>query len=310
MLVHINRQPIVGPWGGGAHFINAFHEFADGCREGIELDKDITGRANPDVILLVGLENDMRGGISAEQAIMYQMGIKPACKLVLRVNENDARKASHGVDDMWVKVSKYIDSTVFVSKWLQDYFNERGWACKDQHVIYNGVQRSVFKSGTKLDNGKLNIAAHHWSDNKMKGADVYEKIDQLVGEHPDKFSFTYIGRHQCNFQHTKVIRPLHGKALGDELGKYDVYVSASRFDPGPNHVTEALACGLPTYVHKDGGGAVEFAGLDHAFENWERLRDILVTKACAPNSSAIALNDWKTCVREYIDVLWTTGQKT
>ena len=148
MLVHINRRPISGPWGGGAHFINAFHQFADGSRDGVVLDKDITGRANPDTILLVGLENDMRGGISAEQAIMYQMAIKPSCKLVLRVNENDARKATRDIDEAWVKVSRYVDSTVFVSRWLQDYFNERGWACVDQHVICNGVQRGVFKPGT------------------------------------------------------------------------------------------------------------------------------------------------------------------
>jgi hypothetical protein len=32
---------------------------------------------------------------------------------------------------------------------------------------------------------------------------------------------------------------MFGKELGDELGKYDVYASASRFDPGPNHIIES-----------------------------------------------------------------------
>lgn len=304
MKVYMNRRPIRGPWGGGNAFFRAYHEYAS--QPGLELVQANAMNINPDVILLAGLENESPQEISVEQAVMYKMYMKPDCKIVLRVNENDARKGTNYVDDMLLKVSEHIDATVFVSHWLKDHFDKKGWACNNNTVIYNGVDKDIFKPNTKFNNGKLNIVAHHWSDNRMKGADIYEQIDKFVGENSDKFTFTYIGRHQCNFQHTKVIKPLSGKALGDELGKYDVYVSASRFDPGPNHVIESIACGLPTYVHKDGGGCVEFASVDAVFHDWETLK--LLLNMCAPGmvntvNHSFRLFTWQECVKKYNDFL-------
>jgi len=318
MQVYINRGPVQGPWGGGAKFFNAYWEFTGehdpltlavsqgfpaGSRGDIELCDDPSMNINPDVMLIVGLDNQGPTQISIDQAVMYQLYVKPTCKIVLRVNECDARKGTTGMDEMLLKVSEHVDGTVFVSNWLKDYFNEKGWACKEQTVIYNGVQRSIFKQQPKLNNGKLNIVAHHWSDNRMKGADVYEKIDELVGEQPDKFAFTYVGRHQCDFKNTKVIRPLHGHALGAELGKHDVYVSGSLFDPGPNHILESLACELPTYVHRDGGGAVEFAGCDSTYVSWTDLKNRLEHHLHPTGVPAIHLRSWKESVAEYNDFL-------
>ena len=320
MQVYINRRVVRGPWGGGNLFVKAYHELAPGPNVEVVLNEG--AGVNPDVILLAGLENDGRD-ISAEQAIMYKM-YGADCQIVLRVNENDARKGTSHVDDMLLKISEHIDGTVFVSHWLQDYFNAKGWACKNQTVIYNGVDGDVFKPQPKLNNGKVNIVAHHWSDNRMKGADIYEEIDRFVGENPDRFAFTYIGRHKCDFKHTNVVRPLSGKALGEELGKHDVYVSASRFDPGPNHILEALACGLKTFVHEDGGGCVEFAGQSHAYPSWDRLKELLeglttgrTNPACqlaGPDlitpCDAVNPKSWQTCVQEYNSFLEATWQRS
>lgn len=311
MKVYVNRRPQRGPWGGGNMFVKACHELMPQNTD-IEFLLNENGSINPDVILLAGLENDGRD-ISAEQAIMYKMYVKPTCQIVLRVNENDARKGTNHMDEMLLKVSEHVDGTVFVSEWLRDYFMAKGWACQNNTVIYNGVDFDVFKPQPKLNNGKLNIVAHHWSDNRMKGADIYETLDRFVGANSDLFTFTYIGRHKCDFQHTKVIKPLSGKALGDELGKYDVYVSASRFDPGPNHILEALACGLPTYVHIDGGGCVEFAGHDHTYYSWEQLQSLLLENAQQgymqrPNRS-FTPPTWQKCVQEYNAFLEATWQK-
>lgn len=307
MKTYINRRPINGPWGGGALFQNAFWQFADGD-QGVELLKDPVRSLRPNVILLSGLLNQSPDEISAEQAVMYRMYADPTCKIVLRVNENDARKGTTTMDQSLLKLFPHMDGIVFVSNWLRDYFHRLGWQGTNDTVIVNGVDGEIFKPGPKFDNGKLNIVAHHWSDNPLKGADIYEQIDRLVGENPDQFSFTYIGRHRCNFKHTKHIKPLYGKELGEELGKYDAYVSASRFDPGPNHVLEALACGLPTYVHKDGGGAVEFAGLPASYESWVDLKNRLTTKLHPTGVPAINLSTWQTCVQEYNRFLVHTCQ--
>jgi len=313
--VYINRKVRSGPYGGGNLFVKAFHEIAPKIA-GVEVLIDPTMNINPDIILCAGLENESPQEIGVEQALMYKTYVKPDVKLVLRVNENDVRKGTSHMDTALVTISEHIDSTVFVSKWLQEYFADKGWKCPNQTVIHNGVDKEIFKAQPKLDNGKLNIVAHHWSDNYLKGADIYEKLDELVGEHPDKFAFTYIGRHQCNFKNTKVIRPLHGKALGEELGKHDVYVSASRFDPGPNHVLEALACGMPTYVHEDGGGAVEFAGVPCTYKNWYQLEQILnATHSLGPSvqrhlfpDNSVKLLTWQECIEEYNRFLEATWQ--
>lgn len=257
MKVYVNRSVVNGPWGGGNMFVKAFRKFAPD--NGVELLKPDEMKTAPDVILLVGIGDDGFDA-SMERCIMYKLhaatSFNKDVKLVMRVNENDARKATQDVDDYLLKLSKYVDATVFVSDWLRDYFTEKGWSTQPQHqhVIINGVDRDVFKPQPKLDNGKMNIVAHHWSDNPLKGFDIYDQLDKFVGENSEKYSFTYIGRHRNSFEHAKTVRPLYGTALGEELGKHDVYVSASRFDPGPNHILEALACNLPVYVHKDGGG--------------------------------------------------------
>ena len=226
MKIYVNRVPIKGPWGGGAHFVNAFHEFA--ALLGHELVPPNSMTTTPEVLLLAGLDND-GNGVSAEQAINFKWMMAAQSrnvKLVLRVNECDARKGTRHVDNHLLKLFPHMDSIVFVSHWLREYFMEKGWHGNNDTVIINGLNKEIFRSQPKLDNGKINIVAHHWSDNRMKGADTYEKIDKLVGDHKDLLSFTYIGRHNCNFKHTNVIKPLSGKQLGDELGKHDIYVSA------------------------------------------------------------------------------------
>lgn len=301
MKIYVNRAPVNRAWGGGSNFFKALFECLEKSPDHqlIPPTDQITA---PDVLLLVGLDNDGTG-ISAEQAVMYKSMIqgKRDVKLILRVNECDARKNTKHVDRGLLELSKYIDGTVFVSNWMRDYFLEKDWKCRNHTTIPNGVDGKIFKPADKLNNNKINIVSHHWSDNPMKGFDVYEKLDKFVGNNNDKFTYAYIGRDRRTFKHTNVIPPLFGQKLGDELGRYDVYVSASRFDPGPNHIAESISCELPTYVHADGGGCVEFAGSDHTYRNWEELQKILVDGQFTPNSTKFSV--WSDCVDQYVKFL-------
>lgn len=260
--------------------------------------------AKPDVILLAGLD-DEGSGISAEKAIAYKIMMAASgknVKIVMRVNENDARKGTTNVDARVLSLLSNVDAVVFVSSWLQAYYASKGYSDKST-VIVNGVNSSSYKPNTKFNNGKLNIVTHHWSNNQMKGFDVYETIDRFVGA-SDAFSFTYIGRHRNTFKHTRTIEPLYGDALGSELGRYDVYVSGSRWDPGPNHVLESIACGLPTYVHRDGGGSVEFAGTKFAYSSMDELVGMLKTSSTADVSQQRTIvRPWETCVSEFANLM-------
>jgi glycosyltransferase involved in cell wall biosynthesis len=319
--LYVNRAPVRGPWGGGNMFVQALYRYAE------EFDIHIIPPEDhfspPDAALVIALDDDEQTtGLGVGRLIGYKLlqesqGEK--FKLILRVNENDARKATRGVDDLWCKASEYIDATIWVSNWLQSYYGHR-WKCQRNSTIINGVDREIFKLNEKIrdenlaqEAQRLNIVAHHWSNNALKGFDIYEAIDQLVGQRSDDFTFTYIGRHRSTFKNSKVIGPLSGRRLGEELGKYDVYVSASRFDPGPNHILEALACQLPTYVHKDGGGAVEFVNDPKCvFDDFNHLVHLLDIDLSAKRANCLGtvdiqeypeLIDWKESIRKYCEYI-------
>jgi len=297
MKAYINRKPVVGPWGGGNLWVKSCYElFPKFGLTIVDIDK------NPDVIFIAGLGSE-DGCISVMDAIRYKIIRKQLghdVKLILRVNENDARKGTIGIDESIKEISKEMDCVVFVSKWLKDYFGAETWNVRTA-CINNGVDKCIFgPSSSKMNNQKINIVTHHWSDNFMKGFDIYDQIDRWTSLNED-YTFTYIGRDRGTFKNTRVIKPLFGKSLGEELSKYDVYVSASRFDPGPNHIIESLSCGLPTYVHKDGGGCVEFAGFSHVYENVDSLFKILKKKNYNLNTQWYPEN-WENCILRFASI--------
>ena len=219
LKVYINRPENHSPWGGGAKFVNSFFKYAP--EFGIDVIKPSDQVTAPDVALVVDIvDSELGSGLA--KLVQYREFNKfddRKFKIVLRVNENDARKATTHVDKNLILASEYVDSTIFVSHWLQNYFLEKGWVCDDQSVVYNGVDHDIFRPQPKLNNGKINIVTHHWSNNYLKGFDIYDRLDEFVGLNSNRFTFTYIGRERGSFKNTKLVHPLSGKALGSELGK-------------------------------------------------------------------------------------------
>ena len=289
--IFFNVAPVEGPWGGGNLILLAFREYVK-----LHNDFDIVFSLSdsPDIVFIMNLTStdygcDINGIINYIESF-------PETYVIHRVNECDARKKTNYVDEMISQFSHWADLTFFVSNWMKEYHIERGWAGNRSCVVYNGVNNDHFKPSNKIQNGKINIVTHHWSDNTMKGFDVYDEIDGLVG---DNITFTYIGRERGTFKNTRVVSPLYGKELGQELGRYDLYVSGSRFDPGPNHILESLSCGIPTYVHKDGGGAVEFAGPENVYSEVSELIHKLLGNKNTFNNDIITLDSWESIVSKY-----------
>lgn len=289
----LNRSPIEGPWGGGNLLVSAI------CKYFREAGHEVVHKFEPDIDVIF-MQDPRPGntGISVNQIASWKIK-NPGVKIIHRVNECDARKGTQGVDKFLSECSRYTDSTVFVSNWMRDYHISKGWGCSNVDVIYNGVDLDHFKKSDKINNGKVNIVTHHWSSNRMKGFDVYESIDEFVKD--TDFTFTYIGRELGTFKNTKIIEPLFGENLGRELSRYDLYISGSLWDPGPNHILESIACQIPTYVTARGGGAVEFAGKDHTFENMDQLFRIIRSRSYVNNS--LQINSWRRCADQYLDVV-------
>ena len=297
MKIYINRNPVEGPWGGGNNFVKAMYKELPLL--GYEIINDPYVKT-PDVIFLQSPKPDHISRFSINDAIQIKKKYKQT-KLILRVNDCDARKGTNEVDDMWVQCSRYVDKTIFVSNWIKEYFLKKEWSCKENHVVYNGVNLKHFKERDKIKNGKINIVTHHWSNNRMKGFDIYEEIDKLVGV-DDRLTFTYIGRDLGTFKNTQVIQPIFGEALGVELSKYDIYVSDSKYDPGPNHILESLACKIPTYVCKNGGGSVEFVGKENTFTSIKDFIEKIMGNKYY-KSGIIDVHEWSKCIEKIKEVI-------
>ncbi len=291
MKVLVNRRIVEGPWGGGNNFIralvqglqNAGHEVTNKLEPGIDCFFIADPRPNSDCI---GLADFMR--------VRDEF---PNVKLIQRINECDARKNTEHMDNFLLQCSSVIDTTNFVSDWLASYFSKRGWRCSRNMSIHNGVDTNVFKPSKKSPNAEVpSVVAHHWSNNIMKGFDVYDFLDYMASK--KMINFTYIGRHRNSFNNTVCVDPCTGAVLADKLSGHDIYISGSRFDPGPNHILESISVGLPTYVHADGGGAVEFAGSSHSFRNFSQLEKLILDRNYSSND--YQPQAWEECIDKYL----------
>lgn len=294
--VFVNRKPVLGPWGGGNNFVSALFEYSK--------DFGVTITYNPkdkfDAILMIDPRYD-EIGISVNEIADYKKN-HPKCPVLYRVNECDARKGTKEIDDVIRNMNYFLDEYIFVSKWIHDYFcgprkpEHKSLEPKKSSVIYNGVNKDhFFENNDKQKSEKLRIVTHHWSNNALKGFDIYEKLDEVLEQ--NNIEFTYIGRDRGTFKNTIVIPPLSGKDLGDAIRNHDLYLSASRWDPGPNHVIECVASGLPILSHVDGGGALEFSGFDNKFYDFDQL--MYKIKNNMFYKSPIVFDDWKTCIEKY-----------
>ena len=292
MKVLVNRRIVHGPWGGGNNFVVALVEGL--TKAGHEVVHSL--EENIDCFFIVDPRPDdscpgLAHFLQAKNEGKYQNK-----KIIQRINECDARKNTEHMDPMLLHCSKHIDKTIFVSEWMQNYFLNKGWQCKNYTYIHNGVDNKVFVPGHRQKGRLKSVVAHHWSNNIMKGFDAYEFLDYMAKK--DLIEFTYIGRHRNTFKNTRCIEPCTGEVLAKKLQGHDIYISGSRFDPGPNHILEAISVGLPTYVHADGGGSVEFAGHDHTFSNLSELEELILSNNYTPNEYKPI--SWDQSIQTYI----------
>ena len=139
MKILINRKIVEGPWGGGNNFVKAFYKYMPLL--GYEIVESLN--QGPDIIFIMDPRYD-KNCISINEAIKYKT-VNPACKIIQRINECDARKGTNDIDKLLINCSNYIDKTIFVSNWMKNYFLEKGWHCKDNNVLINGVDDNYGK---------------------------------------------------------------------------------------------------------------------------------------------------------------------
>jgi len=276
MKIFINEEIRYEPWGGGAHVVTSLIEYLKekGFTIASKLEKNID-------LIIIWSNSHVRYKARTKPLFKYKKK-NPNTKILHRINVSDISKNTTNVNELVFKSNSIADETIFISKWLANYYIQDGFK-RSYHVIYNGCNSNFFypKNDKELEE-PVNLVTHHWSTNWMKGFDIYMELDKILNKRRD-ITFTYIGRYYDNYtpENTHIIPPLYGKDLGDELRNFDIYLTASRYEASGLHHVEGARCGLPVLYHEEGGGinevckehGIEYNDIHSLLEAIEEMKD-------------------------------------
>lgn len=276
MNISINCRDIVGPYGGVASFTRAMKVHAE--QYGHRIVHDLQSQSI-DVIIITAHSKTGAASFSFYEAKAYQI-LHPKTAIVLRVNECDERKGTHYMNRHLIRIAQHADFVIFVGSWLKPLLEQSGLARNTpSSVILSGGDTQYFhRRGSSQWNGTepLRLVTHHWGGGALKGHDIYQRFDTLLSkkEIQKQFSFTFIGNipPECHYEHTTLLQPLSGSALGDELRRHHVYITASINEPSGNHHIEGALCGLPI-LYRESGALPEYCapyGIGFTEENFEK----------------------------------------
>jgi glycosyltransferase involved in cell wall biosynthesis len=297
MKISINARQIDGPWGGGIRFVRMLEEYLGDHGHTVVR----TLEPNLDAILMVSPQRKAETASYCVDEVASYQRLFPQTAVVLRVNGSDYHGGyDSGVTRSILEAATLADHTVFVSRYLQQLYLRDGLdGSRPQSVIRTGADRRLFHPYNSAAWGageKLRLVTHHWSPGMMKGIDVYERLDWLLGKQPysDLFEFTYIGRLPLGVElrHARVVPVLEGECLVNEIRKHHVHVTGSRHEAAGNHYIEAMQCGLPV-LYISSGGTPEYCsayGLPFNPADLEEKLLQLLTRYRALRQSVLGLN--------------------
>ena len=252
MKVYVNREPVIGPWGGGNKTLISI---VDALRN---KGHEVVFRLCEDIDVLFCIDPRPNKYGEWYQHILYYKN-RAGAKIVQRVGD----VGTHGKPDLTDLPNQSIqhsDVVIFLSEWAKDYVDHKSTNYK---ILENSPLLEFYsnrKDSSDLPEKSI-IVTHHWSTNPKKGFSFYKHLDDYIGKNDTKYDFTYIGRlpDGFKFEHAEHIEPggdniLISKLLPDS----HIYLTASEEEAGANHVLEALACALPVVYHSKGGSIVNY----------------------------------------------------
>jgi len=258
--IAISMAPTRSPWGGASPFVWQLESLMR--RRGWRVQYSL--RPTPDLVFVIDPRMDHpKKKFGLEELRVFRKA-NPKVPILHRINECDQRKGTNDIDELLRQTSGLADFTVFIAEWLRDYFAAKWFDVSRPHsCIYNGADAGVYHPfGARLPqkDEPVRIVTHHWSDNPLKGFDIYEMVDRKIaeGELPG-FALRVIGRWPKTIQwrSAELFGPMTGRPLADKLRECHIYLTASRWEPCGMHHVEGAQCGLPLVYHEDGGGIVE-----------------------------------------------------
>lgn len=266
--VHVFYEPLDGPWGGGNQFLKALKQAF--IKRGVHAPLEEAQAV---------LVNSHHFSSSRNlERLLTHLQKNPQTALIHRVDGPVTliRNQDEGTDRLIFSFNQqFADATVFQSKWCLDNCVKLGMdKTKPHRIIFNAPDPHMFyPKERKGGDGKIKVIATSWSPSANKGFSTYQWMDHHLDW--NKYSMTFVGNSPVDFHNIRHIPPVPSTELGIILRDHDVYITASQNDPCSNSLIEALHCGLPALVLKDGGHPEIIRDAGCCFETDEDIPPLL-----------------------------------
>jgi glycosyltransferase involved in cell wall biosynthesis len=263
--------------------------------------------------------NVISGGTRACLFNSYNFGFdrlarfaRAGCRMVHRVDGPIGvyRGSDDGTDAaIWEINGRLAAATVFQSRYSLEKHRELGMEFVSPTVIHNAVDPEIFfPASAASDLGpQLRLISVSWSENANKGGEVYAWLDERLNR--GRYAYTFVGRTLFPLPKGETIPPVSTLELARLLRQHDVLVTASRHESCPNHVIEALACGLPV-VYLESGATSEVVGVAGLpFCDRDELPNLLerVRREYAALRAAVSVPTIEEVADRYLRVLALDG---
>jgi glycosyltransferase involved in cell wall biosynthesis len=188
---------------------------------------------------------------------------RPGCRIIHRVDGPLA--VYRGTDDGTDRAiadwnQEFADGTIMQSQFSLQAHQQLALPFHNPVVIPNAADPEIFfppERPATPRGRKLRILSASWSDNRNKGAAIYEWLDRNLDF--NRVEYTFVGRLPSAMKQIRVLPPMPSPDLAALLREQDVYLTASRNDPCSNSLIEALSSGLPA-IYLQSGGHPELVG--------------------------------------------------
>ena len=221
---------------------------------------------------------------SLEEVINHRNTHNKHGKIIIRVNDCDITRPNlhpnHSREKVIIKNNSEINYYIFNSQFIKNYY-KKFINIENSEVVYNGCDITIFYPQSYIKPQKFRIVTHHWSNNMNKGYQMYYDLWSYL-KRTNNYEFVFIGKNIPEmFKEVPVTGPYVGLELSNTIRDCQIYITDSLYDSCPNHVIEAISCGLPILFRKHEGGARELCELfpkkiGESYSNLEELVEKLV----------------------------------
>jgi len=201
---------------------------------------------------------------SLEEVVHHRNTYNKHGKIVVRVNDCDITRPNlppgRSREKAIIKNNNEINFYIFNSQFIKNHY-KKIINVENSTVIYNGCDTSIFYPRGYIKPLKFRVVTHHWSNNMNKGYQMYYDLWSYL-KRTDNYDFVFIGKNVPEmFKEVPITGPYVGLELSNAIRDCHIYITDSIFDSCPNHVIEAISCGLPVLYRKHEGGAKELCEL-------------------------------------------------